>query len=368
MHLLFENERAHLILFPTLLKKVPWIQAAVMHPTPRILLSLLLICVAPTVRAHEGVAQDMVKAATVFLDSLSTEQRAKAVFALNDAERENWFFVPRDREGLPFKEMSTIQQALGLALLRTGLSHSGFRRAEEIISLELVLKELEGGAARRDPTLYYVTIFGSPSDTKSWGWRFEGHHLSFNFTVVDGHHIAFAPSFIGSNPAEVPIGPRKGERVLADEDDLGRAFMKSLSPAQQRVARFSDKAPADIFTTNKKQVEPLEPAGIAFMALTPPQRDALVALVKLYIGRWRPELAAETFAKITTAGLDTLTFAWAGGLEPGDGNYYRIQGPTFVIEFDNVQNRANHIHTAFRDFEGDFGRDLLREHYQQHKH
>jgi hypothetical protein len=319
-------------------------------------------------RAHEVVAQDMFKAATAFLDSLSTEQRAKAVFALNDAERENWFFVPLARQGLPFKEMSTTQQALALAFLRTGLSHSGFRRAQEIIALELVLKELEGGAARRDPTLYYVTIFGGPSESKSWGWRFEGHHLSFNFTVVDGHHVAFAPSFIGSNPAEVPIGPRKGERVLAEEDDLGRDFMKSLSPAQQRVARFSDKAPADILTSNKKRVDPLSPEGIAFTALTPPQRDALVALVKLYVGRWRPELAGETFAKISAVGLDKLIFAWAGGLERGDGNYYRIQGPTFLIEFDNVQNRANHIHTVFREFEGDFGRDLLQEHYQQHKH
>lgn len=339
-----------------------------LSPTPRVMLALLLACVGPALRAHEVVAQDMFKAATAFLDSLTTDQRAKAVFALNDAERENWFFVPLARQGLPFKEMSTTQQALALAFLRTGLSHAGFRRAEEIIALELVLKELEGGAARRDPTLYYVTIFGGPSETKSWGWRFEGHHLSFNFTVVDGHHVAFAPAFIGSNPAEVPIGPRTGERVLAEEDDLGRAFMKALSPEQQRIARFSDKAPADILTGNKKRVDPLSPEGIAFTALTPSQRDALVALVKLYVGRWRPELAGETFAKISAAGLEKLTFAWAGGLERGEGNYYRIQGPTFLIEFDNVQNRANHIHTVFREFEGDFGRDLLREHYQQHKH
>ncbi len=339
-----------------------------MSPTLRLVACLFALCFISSARAHEVVARDMFKAATELLDALSTEQRAKAVFALDDAERENWHFVPIARQGLPFKEMSTAQKALALAFLRTGLSHAGYRRAEDTISLELVLKELEGGAARRDPTLYYVTLFGSPSESKSWGWRFEGHHLSFNFTVVDGHHVAFAPSFIGSNPAEVPSGPRKGERVLAEEDDLGRAFMKSLTVAQQKIAIFSDKAPAEIFTTNKKQVSPLSPSGLTFNDLTPPQRDDLIALIKLYIGRWRPELASETFDKITTAGLDTLTFAWAGGLERGDGNYYRIQGPTFLIEFDNVQNRANHIHTTFRDFEGDFGRDLLREHYQQHKH
>jgi len=339
-----------------------------MSPAPRLVACLLALCLASLAHAHEVVARDMFKAATTLLEALSTEQRAKIVFALNDAERENWNFVPLARQGLPFKEMTTAQQALALAFLRTGLSHAGYRRAEETISLELVLKELEGGAARRDPTLYYVTLFGSPSEDKSWGWRFEGHHLSFNFTVVDGHHVAFAPSFIGSNPAEVPSGPRKGERVLAEEDDLGRAFMKSLTAAQRKIAVFSDKAPAEIFTTNKKQVSPLSPPGLSFNELNPSQRDALIALVKLYIGRWRPELAQETFEKITTAGLDKLTFSWAGGLERGDGNYYRIQGPTFLIEFDNVQNRANHIHTTFRDFDGDFGRDLLREHYQQHKH
>jgi len=339
-----------------------------MSPAPRLVACLLALCLASLAHAHEVVARDMFKAATTLLEALSTEQRAKIVFALNDAERENWNFVPLARQGLPFKEMTTAQQALALAFLRTGLSHAGYRRAEETISLELVLKELEGGAARRDPTLYYVTLFGSPSEDKSWGWRFEGHHLSFNFTVVDGHHVAFAPSFIGSNPAEVPSGPRKGERVLAEEDDLGRAFMKSLTAAQRKTAVFSDKAPAEIFTTNKKQVSPLSPPGLSFTELNPSQRDALIALVKLYIGRWRPELAQETFEKITTAGLDKLTFSWAGGLERGDGNYYRIQGPTFLIEFDNVQNRANHIHTTFRDFDGDFGRDLLREHYQQHKH
>lgn len=339
-----------------------------MSPAPRLFACLLALCLVPVARTHEVVAYDMFKAATALLDALSTEQRAKAVFAINDAERENWHFVPRAREGLPFKEMTTTQQALTLALLRTGLSHAGYRRAEETISLELVLKELEGGAARRDPTLYYITLFGSPSGNKSWGWRFEGHHLSFNFTVVDGHHVAFAPSFIGSNPAEVPSGPRKGERVLAEEDDLGRAFMKSLTAAQRKSAIFSEKAPVDIFTSNQKKVSPLSPAGLSFSDLNPSQRDALIALIKLYVGRWRPELASETFEEITRAGLDNLTFAWAGGLERGDGNYYRIQGPTFLIEFDNVQNGANHIHTTFRDFEGDFGRDLLQEHYRQHKH
>ncbi|MGH8021305.1 MAG: DUF3500 domain-containing protein, partial [Opitutaceae bacterium] len=211
--------------------------------------------------------------------------------------------------------------------------------------------------------LYYVTIFGTPANDRSWAWRFEGHHLSFNFTIVDGRHVFFAPSFLGANPAEVLDGPRKGERALGQEDDLARALVKSLDDAQRTVAVFEDRAPRDIITGADKRVEPLSPAGIAYADLKPEQCEKLMELVRLYVGRWRSELAGETLAEIEAAGFERITFAWAGGFERGVGNYYRIQGPTFLIEFDNTQNRANHIHTTFREFKDDFGRDLLREHY-----
>jgi hypothetical protein len=180
------------------------------------------------------------------------------------------------RQGLPLKDMNPAQHDLALALLRTGLSRAGMTRAEAIISMELVLKELENGAARRNPTLYYVTIFGTPAADKSWGWRFEGHHLSFNFTIVDGEHVFFAPSFIGSNPAEVPGGPRKGERVLGEEEDLGLALVNALDESQRKIAIFDERAPNEIFTTNKKRVEPLEPVGLSAAKLTARQRDQLV--------------------------------------------------------------------------------------------
>lgn len=305
----------------------------------------------------------MFDAATKFLGTLTPAQRQQAIYALTDAERENWNFVPLARQGVPFKQMNEEQHAHALALLRSGLSQGGMARAEAIISMELVLKELENGAARRDPTLYYVTIFGEPSVDKSWGWRFEGHHLSFNFTLVDGAHVFFAPSFIGSNPAEVRNGPRKGERVLAEEEDLALAFVNSLDDTQRKTAIFAEKAPSEIFTTNRKRVEPLEPRGIAASQLNPRQREHLLELVKVYLHRWRRELAEKSFAEITTAGVDQITFAWAGALARGSGTYYRIQGPTFLVEFDNTQNGANHIHTVFRDFKGDFGHDALREHY-----
>ena len=332
------------------------------RPSPRFLLGFTLLIAAPLLRAHETVTE-MVEAAGKFLGALSAEQKKQATYTLTDAERENWNFVPIERQGLPFKKMSTEQHALGLALLRTGLSHTGIARANAIMSMELVLKDLEKGAARRDPTLYFVTIFGEPAADKSWGWRFEGHHLSFNFTVVDGKHVFFAPSFIGSNPAEIRQGPRKGERVLAEEEDLGLAFINSLDATQRKTAIFAEEALKEIVTTNKKRVEPLSPAGIAAAQLKPAQREKLVALMKVYLNRWRPELAEETFAKITAAGIDKVTFAWAGGLDRSKQTYYRIQGPTILIEFDNSQGNGNHIHTTVRDFKGDFGHDLLKDHY-----
>lgn len=331
-----------------------------MRPTP---LALLLLCLFPVASFAHEAADDMVAAANKFLAALSPDSRQKATYTLTDAERENWHFIPKERNGLPFKQMSDAQRDLALALLKTGLSHRGTAKAEAIMSMELVLKELEKGAARRDPTLYFVTVFGTPTKDKAWGWRFEGHHLSFNFTIVDGKHVFFAPSFIGANPAEVRSGPRKGERVLAEEEDLGHAFVASLDEAQRKVAVFADKAPKDIITGAEKRVKPLSPDGITYAKLSAGQRGKLIDLVKLYVGRWRTVLADETMAEIKTAGFDKITFAWAGALERGSGTYYRIQGPTFLIEFDNTQNNANHIHTTFREFKGDFGHDLLREHY-----
>ncbi len=331
--------------------------------TPRYLL-ILLFAAAPLLRAHE-VAADMVAAAQNFLGALTPEQKKQATYALTDAERENWNFVPIARNGLPFKVTSTEVQALGIALLRTGLSHTGVAKAQAVMQLEYVLKALENnkGANRRDPTNYFVTIFGEPSAEQTWGWRFEGHHLSFNFTVVDGKHVFFLPAFMGSNPAEVKSGPRKGERVLAQEEDLGLALINSLDESQRKTAIFAGKAPTEIVTKNEKRVKPLSPEGISAAQLTPAQREKLIALIKVYANRARPELAAEMDARIREAGPDKITFAWAGGLKRGEQTYYRIQGPTFLIEFDNSQGNGNHIHSTVREFKGDFGHDLLAEHY-----
>jgi hypothetical protein len=341
-----------------------------MRLTPRVLFAAASFVLFPVFAcAHEPVT-DMLGAARAFLAALSPDQQSKAIYALTDAERENWNFIPIARHGLPFKEMSASQHDLALALIRTGLGRQGIARAEAIMSMELVLKALENDtpAGRRDPANYFITIFGTPAADKSWGWRFEGHHLSFNFTLVDGSHLFFAPAFIGSNPAEVRSGPRKGERVLGEEDDLGRALAMSLDEAQRKAAVFAHIAPGEIITTNAKRIQPLSPTGLAAAQMTGPQREKLVLLIKLYLARFRPEISDQEFAAITAAGIEKIAFAWAGGFTQGDANYYRIQGPTFLIEFDNSQNNANHIHTTFRDFKGDFGHDLLAEHYAaEHK-
>jgi hypothetical protein len=325
-------------------------------------LFLVLLVTATGLQAH-APAVDMLESANALLSSLSAEQKSTISYPLTNKERENWNFVPLARSGLPLKDMTSPQQALALALLKTGLSHSGVAKAEAIISLENVLRELENNAARRNPTLYYVTIFGTPNADAPWGWRFEGHHLSFNFTVVDGSHVFFTPSFMGSNPAEVRAGPKAGLRVLAEEDDLARAFILSLDEAQRRIAIFDTTAPAEIITSNAARAKLLSPVGIAAAQLNASQREAFYTLTKVYLNRWRTELAEATWTEMISSGDEKLTFAWAGGLNRGEANYYRIQSPSHLIEFDNTQNQANHIHTTVRSFKGDFGHDALAEHY-----
>lgn len=327
------------------------------------LLSVCLVSLLPILaRAHEPVAE-MTTAARQWLDALTPEQRKTAVYPLADAERENWYYIPKARAGVTLKSMTEPQQVLARALLRSGLSQRGYAKAEAIIALENILRELEK-ADHRDPTLYYVTIFGTPAPDQSWGWRFEGHHVSLNFTIIGGHHVAVTPTFFGSNPGRVLSGPHKDARALADEEDLGRALVLAFPPEQRAKVIFTTDAPREIITKNDHTVSPLAPAGVPVAQMTPAQSAQLLALLKVFATNYRAELAEQELAKIMAAGWDKVYFAWAGSVEPGQPHYYRIQGPTFVIEYDNVQNKANHIHTVWRDFNGDFGRNLLREHYE----
>lgn len=324
-----------------------------------------LVSHAETVRRATVMAQS----ANAFLASLNAEQKAKAAFKFEDDERLNWHFVPRVRKGLPFKEMNEAQRTLAHTLLKSGMGAKGYQKATTITELENVLKEIEkGSGAVRDPEMYFISIFGEPSAKGRWGWRFEGHHIAFNFTVVGGMMVATTPAFLGSNPAEVRDGPRKGLRALGSEEDLGRALVQSLTE-QQRLTGIIDKtAPKDIVSFNSQKADPLAPAGIGYGQLNQKQKKMLEALLDEYLGRMPDDVASERRQKLKKAGMDRVHFAWAGGVEPRQPHYYRVQGGTFLVEYDNTQNDANHIHSVWRDFEGDFGRDLLREHYQATPH
>lgn len=318
----------------------------------------------------QRAAVAMAASANAFLATLTPEQRTKSVFGFEDEQRKDFFFVPRPRFGVPLKDLDEKQRKLAMDFLRTGLGVAGYQKATTIMSLEPILFELEGAKRihPRDPELYYLSIFGTPSPKSPWGWRFEGHHLSVNVTVVGGDLIASAPLFMGSNPAEVREGPQKGLRALPGEEDEARALVQSLDAAQRAVAIYQEKAPPDILTMNHRKVDPLKPEGLAAAAMTAGQRAQLMKLIDVYLARMPEEVAASRRAKLTAGGLDKISFAWAGGVERGDYHYYRVQGPTFLIEYDDTQNNANHIHSVWRDFNGDFGVDLLGEHYRAHPH
>ncbi len=332
---------------------------------PIAIISLLAVFTLIDAAARQRSAVAMAEGAKQFLAALTPEQRAKASFVFEDEERFNWHFIPRARKGVPIKELNAEQRKLAHNFLKTGLSQRGYLKVTEIMALEEVLRELEGGRGPvRDPDLYYFSVFGTPSAKGRWGWRVEGHHLSLNFTVVNGTLVSNSPSFMGANPAEVRQGPRQGLRILGAEEDKARALLLSLDEKQRLQAIFDATAPRDIITGNSKQVDPLSPAGIPASQLNKQQRELLKALLDEYLSRMPEDLAAERSEKLRRAGFEKIHFAWAGSSERNQPHYYRVQGPTFLIEYDNTQNNANHIHSVWRDFKGDFGRDLLREHYQ----
>jgi hypothetical protein len=323
----------------------------------------------------------MASAGTKFLESLTPEQRRQATFAFDSSERTRWHFIPTEtfpRNGLTIKQMNETQRALAHALLKASLSTRGYLTATQIMELEGVLSAIEaarraaaggrGNALVRDSERYFFSVFGTPSTKSTWGWRVEGHHMSLHFTAVNGTLVAGSPSFFGSNPAEVRDGPKTGMRVLALEEDAGRALIESLDAAQRAKAIINATAPNDIVTMANLKIDPLSPTGIAASDLTAPQRALLAKLIDVYAARVADDIAAETIARIDRAGREKITFAWAGPIERGQKHYYRVQGPTFLIEYDNTQNDANHIHSVWRDFTRDFGADLLREHLRSTPH
>ncbi|MEJ2005880.1 MAG: DUF3500 domain-containing protein [Cyclobacteriaceae bacterium] len=305
-----------------------------------------------------------------FLNSLNQAQRDKAQLEFNDTLRTDWHYFPVSmypREGIELNEINSSQKELINVLLQSFLSETGYHKTQQIIELENVLLELSGNSEMRDPGKYATAFYGNPETDSLWAWSFEGHHLSLNFTVHNDR-ITVAPRFMGASPATILSGSRKGERTLFKEEDLGLQLINSLDSKQRKEAIFREKPFFDIQTKNASEINPLDPVGIRFDELNHDQQLIFLNLLNEYLIAIPNDQAKSRMKKIKDEEMAELRFGWAGATVSGEGHYYRIQGKSFLIEFDNTQSNANHIHTVWRDFNGDFGRDLIKEHYEHSDH
>ena len=361
------------------------------------------LLVAGAFAAAVGIAQQrasgqMATAANAFLGSLPAEVKAKLSFPIAGEEWTRWHFIPPSgfaRNGVALKDMPASSRRLARDLLKVSLSQAGNATATAIMANETaVLTVIEAkqrpGAVARDSEEYFVSIFGTPSATGQWGWRLEGHHVSLHF-AVDGAktRVSSTPIFFGANPALVPEGfPEAGRRLLPQHEDQARALLLALTDTQKTKAIVGPTAAGDIVTGTQVKPDPKMlggagggrgaaatppqprevPEGVAYQEMTAPQRDMLMKLIELYTGAMLPEVASERMGKIRDAGLAKIYFGWWGPTEKGKQYYYRIQGPTFVAEHNNTQGQGNHVHQVWRDFNGDFGRDLLAEHMAMFPH
>lgn len=310
-------------------------------------------------KKEEPSAASMVQAATKFMATLNKDQTDKTSFEFSDEERLNWHFIPRERKGLPIKELEGSALKTAMVLLRSGLSEAGYDQAVDVMSLEEVLYLLEGGdretrRSKRDPQKYFVSIFGKPSNKGTWGWRFEGHHLSLNYVIIDGVVKSSTPEFFGANPGVINAGPKREIRVLGPEEELGRAVLKSCSPAQQKTCWLSKEAPDDLRGGGVAQPETTAPVGLSIGKMTDDQKKLMAELLKEYLKNMPADIVKERRAQIDGAGLENIYFAWWGSAERNERHYYRVQGPTFLIEYNNTQQSANHVHSIWRNMAGDF--------------
>jgi hypothetical protein len=308
----------------------------------------------------------MIEAAQRFRDTLTKEQLAQASFTFEDPERLNWHFIPRPRKGLPLRDLEGPALKAAHALLASGLSSAGYEQALGVMSLEEVLYLLETGdraerRERRNPGKYYLSIFGTPSGTGHWGWRVEGHHLSLNYTLENGQVTGSTPEFFGANPAFIDAGPGRAIRVLGTEEDLARQILKLCNADTLKVVHVDPRAPDDLRGGNPQggpnttQAETTPPIGLPASKMTGDQKMLLSKLLAEYLKNMPADIAGQRRARLTEAGFDNIHFAWWGDTERNQRHQYRVQGPTFLIEYNNTQNNANHVHSFWRDLAGDFG-------------
>jgi hypothetical protein len=313
----------------------------------------------------------MSAAANIFLKTLSPTQKSKTHFSFNDEERYNWHYIPKNRKGISLSELNGDKRKAAMNLLQTALSDTGYNKTLAVIELEAVLREVEGRSLNddyRDPGKYYFSIFGNPVADSVWGWRLEGHHISFNFSAKLNQLVSVTPGFLGANPAIVLSGRDKGKQILKDETELGFVLLHSLDAKQMEKAIINTESPGEIITATNRKAMINDPGGILYGELNKAQQKKFLQLLSIYIHRYTRLFAMDMMQDIENAGLNNLRFAWAGARQPGLGHYYRIKGSTIIIEYDNTQNNANHVHTVIRDLKNDFGGDELLDHYKKNQH
>ena len=311
-------------------------------------------------------AAQMTETCKAFLGSLSETQKTKATYSYADGERVFWYYPPLNRHGLALRDMDAKQRELAYNVMASGLTERSYEQAKLIIDHELVLRPLEKEQGHvtfvRDSELYYFTIFGEPGGSDPWGWRAEGHHVSLHFSIWGDKVLSVSPFFFGANPAEVRKGPKTGLRILGYREDLGFELVNSLDKSQRKSAIIYDKAPLDILTYNSSKVSLPKEEGLAASRMSGTQKELMMSLVSEYVGQVRADVSQERLDAIKEQGIDGFHFAWAGPTETTKEHYYRIHGGNFLVEFDNRQDGANHIHSVLRDVENDFAQDILREH------
>ncbi len=334
----------------------------------KLLLAILLLA---SKHICTGQPNEMANKASAFLALLTKEQQAKAKYDFDLEERYRWHYVPLDdRKGISINEMTSPQKEAAFALMHAALSEDAYKKAGEIMQLDNVLKALENRPENdhyRDPGKYFFTIFGNPAATGVWGWRLDGHHLSFSFSSDENKIVSGTPGFMGANPAVVLAGPEKGLEILKQENELAFEMLNALNQDQLAKAVIDSTAPGDIITVNSRKALIEDPRGVHYNELNAQQKSVFIKLLSLYIHRYTHLFGESMMKDIEAAGMDKLVFAWAGSRQNGPGHkrYYRIKGPTIIIEYDNTQNNGNHVHTVVRDLKNDFGGDLLLEHYKK---
>jgi hypothetical protein len=315
---------------------------------------------------HPKAAAEMRDAATKFLATLKPDQKAKATFSFYDGERIFWYYPPMNRHGLRLKDMDARQRQAAKALMATGLTPDANQKANAIMEHESILGPLEKEQGHitwdRDPLLYSWTVFGDPAGQDPWGWRVEGHHVSLHYTIWNERVVSATPFFFGANPAEVRKGPKQGLRILGARQDIALELMNSLDAGQKSKALIFDEAPADILTFNAARASLPKEQGLPASRMSGTQKEMLMSLCTEYVSTIRADVGAERMDELKQGGLDKIHFAWGGPAEKFKPHYYRLHGGNFVVEYDNRQNGANHIHSVLRNVENDFANDAMRDH------